>query len=115
MMLACDDRHLASIERGRPFADLSHWRGAVEISEIAGVRADRQRIAARNVAGGQITDAVPHQHQGALAAVSRTQGKRACQRAPSRAARLAQGQALGRGSKPQATTTKQSGASRIRT
>jgi len=87
MILAGDDRHFASVERDRPFTDLSHWRGAAEISEITGPRADWQRITARDVVERRFTDAVPHQHQAALAWVSRTQGRRACKRPPSRAAR----------------------------
>lgn len=63
MSLAGDDRHLASIERGGPFTDLSRRRGAAEISEITRPRADRQRITARDVAEGRFTDAVPRKHQ----------------------------------------------------
>jgi len=43
MILAYDGRHLARIERGGPFTDLSHRRGAAEINEITRPRADWQR------------------------------------------------------------------------
>jgi Ti-type conjugative transfer relaxase TraA len=58
VILAGDDRQLASIERGGLFTELRQQHGAAEISEITRQRADWQRAAARDLAEGRFADAV---------------------------------------------------------
>jgi Ti-type conjugative transfer relaxase TraA len=58
VILAGDDRQLASIERGGLFTELRQRHGAAEISEITRQRADWQRRAARDLAEGRFGDAV---------------------------------------------------------
>jgi Ti-type conjugative transfer relaxase TraA len=58
VILAGDDRQLASIERGGLFSELRQQHGAAEISEITRQRTDWQRAAARDLAEGRFVDAV---------------------------------------------------------
>jgi Ti-type conjugative transfer relaxase TraA len=58
VILAGDDRQLASIERGGLFTALREQHGATEISEITRQRTDWQRRAARDLAEGRFEDAV---------------------------------------------------------
>ena len=58
VILAGDDRQLASIERGGLFSELRQRHGSAEISEITRQRADWQRPAARDLAEGRFADAV---------------------------------------------------------
>jgi Ti-type conjugative transfer relaxase TraA len=58
VILAGDDRQLASIERGGLFTELRQQHGAAEISEITRQRTDWQRTAARDLAEGRFADAV---------------------------------------------------------
>jgi ATP-dependent exoDNAse (exonuclease V) alpha subunit len=58
VILAGDDRQLASIERGGLFTELRQRHGAAEISEITRQRVDWQRTAARDLAEGRFVDAV---------------------------------------------------------
>ena len=58
VILAGDDRQLASIERGGLFSELRQRHGSAEISEITRQRTDWQRQAARDLAEGRFADAV---------------------------------------------------------
>jgi hypothetical protein len=58
VILAGDDRQLASIERGGLFTELRQQHGAAEITEITRQRADWQRAAARDLAEGRFGEAV---------------------------------------------------------
>ena len=58
VILAGDDRQLASIERGGLFSELRQRHGSAEISEITRQRTDWQRQAARDLAEGRFAEAV---------------------------------------------------------
>ena len=58
VILAGDDRQLASIERGGLFAELRAAHGAAEITEVTRQRVDWQRQAARDLAEGRFGTAV---------------------------------------------------------
>jgi ATP-dependent exoDNAse (exonuclease V) alpha subunit len=58
VILAGDDRQLASIEQGGLFSELRFRHGAAEITEITRQRVDWQRRAARELAEGRFLDAV---------------------------------------------------------
>jgi hypothetical protein len=58
LILAGDDRQLASIERGGLFTEMRQRHGAADISEITRQRVDWQREAAHDLAEGRFTDAV---------------------------------------------------------
>jgi ATP-dependent exoDNAse (exonuclease V) alpha subunit len=58
VILAGDDRQLASIERGGLFSELRQRHGSAEISEITRQRIDWQRQAARDLAEGRFAEAV---------------------------------------------------------
>jgi Ti-type conjugative transfer relaxase TraA len=58
VILAGDDRQLASIERGGLFSELRQQHGAAEITEIIRQRTDWQRAAARDLAEGRFAEAV---------------------------------------------------------
>ncbi len=58
VILAGDDRQLASIERGGLFAELRQRHGSSEITEVTRQRSDWQRQAARDLAEGQTLNAV---------------------------------------------------------
>ena len=58
VILAGDDRQLASIERGGLFTELRQRHGAAEISEVTRQRTDWQRQAARDLAEGRFAEAV---------------------------------------------------------
>jgi Ti-type conjugative transfer relaxase TraA len=58
VILAGDDRQLASIERGGLFSELRQRHGSAEISEITRQRTDWQRHAARDLAEGRFSEAV---------------------------------------------------------
>jgi Ti-type conjugative transfer relaxase TraA len=58
VILAGDDRQLASIERGGLFSELKQHHGAAEITEVTRQRVDWQRQAARDLAEGRLADAV---------------------------------------------------------
>ena len=58
VILAGDDRQLASIERGGLFTELRQRHGAAEITEVTRQRSDWQRQAARDLAEGRFGDAV---------------------------------------------------------
>jgi Ti-type conjugative transfer relaxase TraA len=58
LILAGDDRQLASIERGGLFTELRQRHGAAEISEVVRQRVDWQRQAARDLAEGRFAEAV---------------------------------------------------------
>jgi hypothetical protein len=58
LILAGDDRQLASIERGGLFTELKARHGAAEITEVTRQRADWQRQAARDLAEGRFAEAV---------------------------------------------------------
>jgi Ti-type conjugative transfer relaxase TraA len=58
VILAGDDRQLASIERGGLFTELRQRHGAAEITEITRQRTDWQRAAARDLAEGRFEEAV---------------------------------------------------------
>jgi hypothetical protein len=58
VVLAGDDRQLASIERGGLFAELRQRHGAAEITEVTRQRVDWQRQAARDLAEGRFDSAV---------------------------------------------------------
>jgi len=58
LILAGDDRQLASIERGGLFTELKQRHGAAEISEVVRQRSDWQRQAARDLAEGRFAEAV---------------------------------------------------------
>ena len=58
LVLAGDDRQLASIERGGLFTEMRERHGAAEITEVTRQRVDWQRQAARDLAEGRFADAV---------------------------------------------------------
>ena len=58
VILAGDDRQLASIERGGLFAELRQRHGAAEITEVTRQKVDWQRQAARDLAEGRFGEAV---------------------------------------------------------
>jgi Ti-type conjugative transfer relaxase TraA len=58
LILAGDDRQLASIERGGLFSELRQRHGAAEITEVTRQKVDWQRQAARDLAEGRFADAV---------------------------------------------------------
>ena len=58
VVLAGDDRQLASIERGGLFTELRQRHGAAEITEVTRQRVDWQRQAARDLAEGRFDSAV---------------------------------------------------------
>ena len=58
LILAGDDRQLASIERGGLFAEMRERHGAAEITEVTRQRVDWQRQAARDLAEGRFSEAV---------------------------------------------------------
>ncbi len=58
VILAGDDRQLASIERGGLFAELRQRHGAAEITEVTRQKVDWQRQAARDLAEGRFDAAV---------------------------------------------------------
>jgi Ti-type conjugative transfer relaxase TraA len=58
LVLAGDDRQLASIERGGLFAELIRRHGSVEITQVTRQRVDWQRRAARDLAQGHVAAAV---------------------------------------------------------
>jgi len=58
VVLAGDDRQLASIERGGLFTELRKAHGAAEITEVTRQRVDWQRQAARDLAEGRFDAAV---------------------------------------------------------
>ena len=58
VVLAGDDRQLASIERGGLFAELRQRHGAAEITEVTRQRVGWQRQAARDLAEGRFDSAV---------------------------------------------------------
>jgi Ti-type conjugative transfer relaxase TraA len=58
VVLAGDDRQLASIERGGLFTELRKAHGAAEITEVTRQRVDWQRQAARDLAEGRFDSAV---------------------------------------------------------
>lgn len=58
IILAGDDRQLASIERGGLFAELKARHGSVAITEVTRQKADWQRQAARDLAEGRFEEAL---------------------------------------------------------
>jgi Ti-type conjugative transfer relaxase TraA len=58
LILAGDDRQLASIERGGLFSELKQRHGSAEITEVTRQRVDWQRRAARDLAEGNFIEAV---------------------------------------------------------
>ena len=58
LVLAGDDRQLASIERGGLFTAMRERHGAAEITEVTRQRVDWQRQAARDLAEGRFVEAV---------------------------------------------------------
>lgn len=58
VILAGDDRQLASIERGGLFAELRQRHGSAEIIEVTRQRVDWQRQASRDLAEGRFAEAV---------------------------------------------------------
>jgi Ti-type conjugative transfer relaxase TraA len=58
LILAGDDRQLASIERGGLFSEMRQRHGAAEITEVTRQTVDWQRQAARDLAEGRFTEAV---------------------------------------------------------
>jgi Ti-type conjugative transfer relaxase TraA len=58
VILAGDDRQLASIERGGLFTELKARHGAAEIVQVTRQKVDWQRDAARDLAEGRFADAV---------------------------------------------------------
>jgi len=58
LILAGDDRQLASIERGGLFSELKQRHGSAEITEVTRQKVDWQRQAARDLAEGNFTEAV---------------------------------------------------------
>lgn len=58
LILAGDDRQLASIERGGLFAELRQRHGSVAITEVTRQKDDWQRQAARDLAEGRFEDAL---------------------------------------------------------
>ena len=58
VILAGDDRQLASIERGGLFAELRRRHGSAEITQVTRQAVDWQRQAARDLAEGRVAEAV---------------------------------------------------------
>ena len=58
LILAGDDRQLASIERGGLFSELKQRHGSAEITEVTRQKVDWQRHAARDLAEGNFVEAV---------------------------------------------------------
>jgi Ti-type conjugative transfer relaxase TraA len=58
VILAGDDRQLASIERGGLFSEMRQRHGAAAITEVTRQRVDWQRHAARDLAEGRFAEAV---------------------------------------------------------
>jgi Ti-type conjugative transfer relaxase TraA len=58
LILAGDDRQLASIERGGLFTELKSRHGSAEITEVTRQRVDWQRQAAHDLAEGRFGDAI---------------------------------------------------------
>jgi Ti-type conjugative transfer relaxase TraA len=58
LILAGDDRQLASIERGGLFSEMRQRHGAAAITEVTRQRVDWQRQAARDLAEGRFAEAV---------------------------------------------------------
>ena len=58
VILAGDDRQLASIERGGLFAEMRQRHGSAEITEVTRQRVDWQRQAAKDLAEGRFAEAV---------------------------------------------------------
>ena len=58
VILAGDDRQLASIERGGLFTELRQRHGSAEITEVTRQKVDWQRGAARDLAEGRVQEAV---------------------------------------------------------
>ena len=58
LILAGDDRQLASIERGGLFSEMRQRHGAAEITEVTRQKVDWQRQAARDLAEGRFAEAV---------------------------------------------------------
>jgi Ti-type conjugative transfer relaxase TraA len=58
IILAGDDRQLASIERGGLFSELRQRHGAAEITEVTRQKVEWQRQAARDLAEGRFAEAV---------------------------------------------------------
>ena len=58
IVLAGDDRQLASIERGGLFSEMRQRHGAAEITEVTRQKVDWQRQAARDLAEGRFAEAV---------------------------------------------------------
>jgi Ti-type conjugative transfer relaxase TraA len=58
LILAGDDRQLASIERGGLFSEMRQRHGAAEITEVTRQTVDWQRQAARDLAEGRFAEAV---------------------------------------------------------
>ena len=58
LILAGDDRQLASIERGGLFAELKHRHGSVAMTEVTRQRQPWQRQAARDLADGRFEEAL---------------------------------------------------------
>jgi Ti-type conjugative transfer relaxase TraA len=78
LILAGDDRQLASIERGGLFTELRQRHGAAEISEVTRQRSDWQRQAARDLAEGRFAAAVTAFDQaGAITWIQDQDGARA--------------------------------------
>ena len=78
VILAGDDRQLASIERGGLFTELRQRHGSAEINEITRQRVDWQRQAARDLAEGRFEVAVASYDQaGAITWTAEQDGARA--------------------------------------
>jgi Ti-type conjugative transfer relaxase TraA len=78
VILAGDDRQLASIERGGLFAELRQRHGAAEITEVARQTVDWQRQAARDLAEGRFAEAVnAFDRAGAITWTEKQEGARA--------------------------------------
>jgi Ti-type conjugative transfer relaxase TraA len=58
LILAGDDRQLASIERGGLFSELKQRHGSAEITEVTRQKVDWQREAARDLANGNFAEAI---------------------------------------------------------
>jgi Ti-type conjugative transfer relaxase TraA len=58
LILAGDDRQLASIERGGLFTELGQRHGSAEITEVTRQKVDWQRQASRDLAEGRVAEAV---------------------------------------------------------
>ena len=58
VILAGDDRQLASIERGGLFTEMRQRHGAAEITEVTRQKVDWQREAARDLAEGRFAEAL---------------------------------------------------------